>query len=260
MYRWWSKNSFSATLTILALSTTIAIKETQGGTIAEAYYFLIRPFQSQQQLKIQNKLTNARILELEQRVLELERQNQNLKQLLDFSHSQDSAGITAPVIGRSADRWWNQVTLGKGSLDGIEQGYVVMGIGGVVGRVVFVTPHTSRVLLISDPSSGVGAVVSRNRKLGSIRGKDTQTVVMRFFTKVVDIKPGDSIATSPLSNLYPAGLPIGKVKSLNLESTPAPEAEIELSAPIDLLEWVTVIPFEAKPVEDESQSLSLKTK
>lgn len=251
MYRLWSKNSVTATLTILALGTAVAIEQTRGGVIAEAYYFLVKPFQSQQQLKLQNKLTSARILELEQRVNELESQNQNLKQLLDYSRKRDSIRIAAPIIGRSAERWWNQVTLGKGSSDGIKEGYIVTGIGGIVGRVVSVTPHTSRVLLISDPSSRVGAVVSRNRKLGFIRGKDTQTVVMRFFTKVVDVKPGDSIATSPLSHLYPAGLPIGKVKSVNLDSTPAPEAEIQLTAPLELLEWVIVEPFQPSSIEGD---------
>lgn len=183
MYRWWSKNSFQATLTLLALSAALIIRQTQGSAIAEVYYFLVSPFQSQQQLKLVDKLTNARILQLEQRVTELEQQNQNLKQVLDYSQAQQPTGVVAPIVGRSADRWWNQVTLGKGSLDGIEEDYIVMGIGGVIGRVVNVTPHTSRVLLISDPSSRVGAIVSRNRNLGFIRGKNTQTVVLRFLLK-----------------------------------------------------------------------------
>ena len=166
--------------------------------------------------------------------------------MLDYGESQLAEAITAPIIGRSADRWWSQVTLGRGSKDGIKPGYIVMGIGGVVGRVTQVTPHTSRVLLISDPVSRVGTVLSRNRQPGYIQGQDAQTVVMRFFAQVEDIKPGDAIATSALSNLYPPGLPIGRVKSVKSDSSPAPEAEIELTAPIELLEWVVVQPFQPK--------------
>ncbi len=244
MLRWWDKHSRQTILTILALGTTVAIGQTRGLAIAEIYYFLVSPFQSQRQLLLEDRLTNARILELEQRNGELEQQNQKLKQLLDYRDSQTADLITAPIIGRNADRWWNQVILGRGSKQGIKVGYVVMGIGGIVGRVTEVTPHTSRVLLIGDPLSRVGATLSRNRQLGYIQGKNERTVVMHFFTKFTDIQPGDTIVTSALSNLYPPGLPIGKVRSINTDSSPAPEAEIELTAPIELLEWVTVQPFE----------------
>ena len=246
MRRWWDKHSLQTILIVLALGSAWLIKQTHGGQIAEIYYFLTSPFQSKQQLLLEDKLTNARILELEQRISELEQQNNKFRQLLDYVESQPAKTITAPIIGHSADRWWSQVTLGRGSKDGIKQGYVVMGIGGVVGRVIRVTPHTSRVLLISDPVSRVGTVLSRNRQPGFIRGKDAQTVVMRFFAQVEDIKPGDAIATSTLSSLYPPGLSIGRVKSVKSDNSPAPEAEIELTAPIELLEWVIVQPFEPK--------------
>jgi rod shape-determining protein MreC len=207
----------------------------------------VSPFQSKQQLILEDRLTNARILELEQRVAELEQENKQFKQLIDYNNStKQSSPTIAPIIGRSIQGWWHQVTLGKGSKDGIQPGFIVSGIGGVVGRVIEVTPHTSRVALISDPNSRVGAVVSRSRHLGFVQGKDSQTLVMRFFTKVADINPGDAIATSHLSNLYPSGLPIGKVKSVNFDSSSVPEAEIELTAPIGKLEWVVVNSFKPK--------------
>jgi rod shape-determining protein MreC len=245
MIRWWDKHSLQAILTVVALGAAAAIGQSRGSAIAEVYYFLVTPFNSQRQLLLEDRLTNARILELEQRNVELEQQNRQFKQLLDDGGSQTESTL-APIIGRNADRWWHQVTLGRGSKQGIKVGYVVMGIGGIVGRVTEVTPHTSRVLLISDSLSRVGATLSRNRQLGYIQGKDEKTVVMRFFTKVTDIKPGDVVATSALSNLYPSGLPIGKVKSVKTDSSPAPEAEITLTAPIELLEWVTVRPFQPK--------------
>jgi rod shape-determining protein MreC len=71
---------------------------------------------------------------------------------------------------------------------------------------------------------------------------------MHFFNQVADIKPGDEIATSNLSKLYPPGLPIGKVKSKSKSQQPTQEAIteilVELTAPIDILEWVSVQPFQ----------------
>ena len=248
---WWDKYGFRTIIITIALLLAVLIKQTQAAVLSEIYYFITSPFQSQAQLTLEDRLTNARILELEQTVAELQQQNQQLKQLLDFDATQTTKGIIAPVIGRNRDRWWRQVTLGKGSQDKIKPGYIVLGIGGLVGRVTHVTPHTSKVLLISDDISRVGAIMSRNRQPGYVKGQQTSTVVMSFFEQVTDIKPGDTIVTSSLSKLYPAGLPIGKVKSQSPnrdknQKDDASEIEIELTAPIDVLEWVTIQPFEPK--------------
>lgn len=246
MYRWWNKYGWQTTSTILVLVLAWLLKQTEATAIAETYYFLVSPFQSKEQLQLENKLTNARILELEQRLNELEQQNKQFKQLVGSAIAQQKSAITAPIIGRSADLWWNQIVLGRGSKDGVKKGFTVNGIGGVIGRVIQVTPHTSRVLLITDPHSRVGAVITRTRHPGFIQGKNSQTAVMRFFTQVVDVRVDDKITTSALSYLYPEGLPLGKVKSVHLDRGPTPEAEIELNVPIDLLEWVVIQPFTAK--------------
>ena len=245
---WWDKYGFRTTLAVIALSGALLIKQTEAAFFSEIYYFITSPFQSQTQLALEDRLTNARILELEQQVTELEQQNQQLKQLLDYSSNSNATEITAPVIGRSRDRWWNQVTLGKGSQDKIKPGYIVLGIGGLVGRVTHVTPHTSKVLLISDETSRVGAVISRNRSLGYIQGGQSSTVMMNFFERVNNIEPGDAIATSTLSKLYPAGLPIGKIKAPASKKNQDGiiEIEVELNAPINILEWLTVRSFEPK--------------
>jgi len=228
---------------VFALMISFWIKHTQGAFLSEIYYFVVNPFQSQQQLAIEDRLTNARILELEQNISELKQQNQELKQLLNYAELQEGKTIAAPVIGRNRDRWWQRVTLGRGSKDGIKPGYIVMGIGGLVGRVTHVTPHTSKVLLISDTTSRVGTILSRNRQIGYIKGKGSSTVVMHFFDQVIDINPGDDIVTSSLSKLYPSGLAIGKVKATEKNKNATVEVEIELTAPIDILEWVVVQSF-----------------
>lgn len=244
MSRWWDKYGFRAVSLVMALTIALWIKQTQGALLSEVYYFVVSPFQSQTQITLEDRLTNARILELEQSVTELAHENQQLKQLLDYGSTKPEPTIAAPIIGRNRDRWWNRVTLGKGRQDGVKQGYAVVGIGGLVGRITHVTPHTSKVLLISDNTSRVGAILSRNRQFGYIRGQGSSTAIMHFFEQATDIKPGDEIATSSLSKLFPAGLPLGKVKSV--ENNKGVEVEVELSAPIDVLEWVVIQPFESR--------------
>lgn len=246
MSRWWDRYGFRTIIIVVALTVSLWIGQTRAEFLSEVYRFVVEPFQSQNQLVLQERLVNARILELEQRVTELKQQNQQLKQLLNYVEVQTAKTITVPVIGRNRDRWWNRVTLGKGTEAGIQPGYIVMGIGGLVGRVTHVTSHTSKVLLINDPTSRVGAVLSGSRQLGYIEGEGSSTVIMHFFDRVTGIEAGEEVATSTLSSLYPPGLPIGKVKSLKQNEKSLAEVEVELNAPIDVLEWVVVQSFEPK--------------
>jgi rod shape-determining protein MreC len=78
--------------------------------------------------------------------------------------------------------------------------------------------------------------------MGYLRGQAQNRAVMEFFDKVPDVRPGDVVSTSSFSQLFPAGLPVGRVESVDLRKSPAPEAVIELSAPISYLEWVIVAP------------------
>ena len=249
MSRWWDRYGFRTVLIVVSLIAALWIEQTQATFLSEAYYFIVSPFQSQKQLTIEERLINARILELEQRATELEQQNLQLKQLLNYTETQTVKTSAAPVIGRNRDRWWDSITLGKGSENGVLPGYTVMGIGGLVGRVTHVTPHTSKVLLISDNTSRVGAVLTRNRQLGYLEGQGSSTAQMNFFNSVSDIKLGDEISTSNLSKLYPAGLPLGRVKSIEGEAI-----KVELAAPIDVLEWVAVQSFEPKLVVGANSS------
>lgn len=247
--RWWDKHGVTLLLGGLTLSIAWFVRETQGAAIFEAYQLLARPLQTEPTQE--ERLTNAKVLELQQRLVELESQNQKLKDLLNYSKTQKKEGILAPIIGRSAGHWWQQVTLGRGSRDGIKENSTVMAPGGLVGQIVNVTPNTSRVLLISDSTSRVGAVISRSRSMGFIRGEGSNRAVLQFFDKVPDVRRGDVVSTSPVSKLFPAGLPLGRVESVNLDKSPAPEATIELTAPLDALEWVIVYP-QSKTVEEQS--------
>jgi rod shape-determining protein MreC len=239
--RWWDRYAVKTGLIMLALGSAWTIRQTNGALVYETYEFLSKPFQPGPSKTEQ--LADAYVLELQQRVVELENQNEKLRELIDYQ-KQQRPSVLAAVIGRSADHWWHQITLNKGSAEGITEGHMVTGPGGLIGRVVSVSSHTSRVLLITDPTSQVGVKVSRSRSMGVVRGQADGRVVLEFFDKVPDVKPGDVIVTSAYSRLFPKDVPLGRVELINLDKSPAPEAVIQLAAPLNILEWVTVHPFE----------------
>ncbi len=236
-------------LLVLAIAVALFVRQTQGAALAEVYRLLMQPFASAKALQ-QESLVNAKSIELQQQLNELQSENEKLQEMLGFRKSIRQTSIPAPVIGRSGDHWWQQATLGLGSSSGIQENQIVMAPGGIVGYIESVTPNTSRVLLISDSNSQTGVMISRSRATGYMRGIGNNRAVMEFFDKVPDVRKGDAITISNLSKKYPKGLPVGRVESVDLYKSPAPEATIELSAPIRSLEWVLVYP--SPPILDNA--------
>jgi rod shape-determining protein MreC len=246
--RWWEQNGGRTLFVGSLVGGALFIRQTQGAMVTEVYQALSRPFQGAPNK--QETLVNTQMVELQQRLIELQGQNQQFEALLGFAQSTKVQGVPAPVIGRSGSQWWEQITLGRGSADGLAKDQIVMSpssspgqiAGSVVGQVKEVTAHTARVLLISDPGSQLGVTVSRSRATGYLRGQKNNRAVMEFFDKSPDVRKGDPIAVSNLSRKFPKGLPVGRIESVDLGKSPAPEATVELSAPLASLEWVVVFP------------------
>ncbi|MGK7928054.1 MAG: rod shape-determining protein MreC [Spirulina sp.] len=242
--RWWERYGSRLILIGLVLGLALFIRRTQGAIVAEIYFQIVRSFQGNP--PPEERLINARVNELEAQLTEFEKENSKLRELLKYARSQNQSLISAPIVGRSVDHWWEQILLGRGSNNGVQEGYIVTSPGGLVGRVIKVTPNTSRVLLISDPTSKVGAKVSRSGDMGYIQGGTKEKATMVFYEKVPSVKVGDTIVTSPASHLFLPGIAIGKVESVDLEKSPAPEVIVTLTAPIDFLEWVVIHPFKSQ--------------
>ncbi len=271
MKRWWDRYGVLTGLIVLAIGAGMVMRQTNAAPLSELWGLLSRPFVKPDQaasvqpnaLPAQPLLASAKLAEIQQRLVELEAENERLQKVLGLDRQTQGQGITAPVIGRSGDHWWQQATLGLGSDGGIAENQIVMAPGGVVGYVETVTPTTSRILLISDTNSKTGVIVSRSRATGYMKGIGDNRAVMEFFEKVPDVRVGDAIAISNLSQKYPKGLPVGRVESIQLDKSPAPEAKIELSAPISALEWVIVYPSppmfdrapEAKPTSSPKPNI-----
>jgi len=245
--RWWNQYALKAGLVALIIVAALGMRDNGGAVIYEMYRWITRPFHpgpSREAI-----LQSSYAQELQQQLVELESQNRSLRQIVEGDRQPVANGTPAAVIGRSAGDWWQQIVISRGERDGISPDDVVTGPGGLIGRVVAVSANSSRVLLVSDPTSRVGARVSRSRATGYIRGTMGQRVVMEFFDKIPDVKVGDVVVTSAYSKLFPQDVPIGRVVALDLAKSPAPEVTVELTAPLNIVEWVEVIPFEPKAID-----------
>ncbi|OUL32549.1 rod shape-determining protein MreC [Nostoc sp. T09] len=251
--RWWDRKSLQIGLIALLLGSAWVLRETQGTLLLEMYQGVTRPLQILQAGPTpEERLRDARTLELQARIVDLQSQNQKLQNLLGYVEKEpiSSRPLPARVLGRSADHWWQQITLDRGANSGIKEGFIVKAEGGLVGLVESVTPNTSRVLLISDLKSQVGVTISRTSAKGVLRGDSSAEAVLEFYEKVPNVKVGDFVTTSTYSQKFPSGLAVGRIKSLDLKKLPASVAKVELFPPIRSLDWVGVYPKPENPIPE----------
>ena len=223
---------------VLVLLALVAVRLSKGAPFSDAYGLLSRPFwpgSAQQEW-----LSAAERLGDHARLEQLERENRRLRGLLDLPAAQGRR-LQAAVISREPGGGWQQLLLGKGSLQGVGVGDAVVAPGGLIGLVASTTPTTSTVRLLSDPSSRVGVWVGRSRHHGLLSGLGTGRPLLRFLEKDPDVRPGDVIFTSPASTLVPPNLPVGVIQRIDADADPAPEALVQLSAPADAVDWVQVL-------------------
>ena len=215
-----------------------AVRLSKGAAVNDAYALLSRPFwpgtaQSEW-------LRSAQDLDRQTRLQQLEADNRRLRGLLDLDRAAGAAALSAPVISRQAGGWWQQLVIGRGGLQGVRGGDAVLAPGGLLGRVASVTPTTVAVVLLTDPSSRIGVWVGRVRHHGLLVGAGTSRPMLRFIERDVGVRPGDVVTTSPASTLLPPNLTIGVVQRVNEQAVPAPEAVVQLSAPVQAVDWVQV--------------------
>lgn len=143
---------------------------------------------------------------------ETEQENARLRRLLALRERLPLATLSGEVIGREAGGWVRALTINQGSRSGIAQQTPVIVPEGLVGRVVQVRTGASVVQLLNDPNSTVGAAVQRTRTPGLVEGDAGGVLRFKFMARDgTQVGPGDLIVTSGLGNLFPKGLPVGRV-------------------------------------------------
>lgn len=173
-------------------------------------------------------------------------ENERLKGLLGLKEQTGYQQVSARVIARDPSGWFNTVTIDRGSSSGIELNMPVVTYGGIVGRVVALSPWTAQVMMITDEKAAAGAIVARlgdSGALGSVRGSGTSGLIeMRYVSGLQKVNVGDYILTTGQDNIYPAGLNVGEVVQVKPgTATQSHEIFIKPGAKLDQLEEVAVL-------------------
>ncbi|MBF0913196.1 MAG: rod shape-determining protein MreC, partial [Atopobium sp.] len=134
--------------------------------------------------------------------------------LLDLKNTYNLQSTGARVISGSTDSFNNTITIDKGTSSGLAVGMPVVDSGGVIGQIIECGPTTSTVRLITDEKSGVAAMVQSSRAQGMLMGSASRQITLNLINTNQKVAVGDTVVTSGLGGVFPKGLPLGKVTSV----------------------------------------------
>lgn len=166
--------------------------------------------QTLSELKAENEQLRARNVELEEAAQSVERL-QGLLELQDVNNLQSTA---AHIISGAGDSWSSTVTIDKGTTSGVSVGMPVTSASGIIGQIVECGPTTSTVRLITDESSSVSAMLQTSRLQGMLDGTVGDQLRLSLIPTDGEVSVGDVVVTSGLGGVFPKGLPLGEVTSV----------------------------------------------
>ena len=149
--------------------------------------------------------------------------------------------MAAQVIGSSGSDLSRIIYIDKGEKSGIERDMAVITADGIVGKVLLVYPSVAQVLLISDQSSGVGALLEKSRLQGVLRGTANGEVVLERVMSDEQVVPGETVLTSGGDQIFPKGLPVGTVTKVSTGKDLFLNIKIRPAADLSKLEEVLVL-------------------
>ena len=201
-------------------------------------YFYLRGVRAENR-ELKEQIEQMRLQQV--RLSEDAAQAQRLQTLLSFKEQFVSKTVAAQVIGSSGSDMSRVVYIDKGENAGIGRDMAVITADGVVGKVLVAYPSVSQVLLISDQSSGVGAILDKSRLQGVLRGAANGEVMLERVMSDEQVAVGDTVLTSGGDQIFPKGLPVGTVSRVGNGKDLFLNIKIKPAANLSKLEEVLVL-------------------
>ena len=205
-------------------------------------------------LKLQEEV--SRLLLANAQLETLFEENKRLNTALELSEQKKWKGIWAKIAYREPSRR-GTVIVDKGLQDGVALRSPVISIQegqfGLVGKVIEVSPATSKILLSSDEDFSVAAFLSQSKKEGLALGDAKGTMLIKYITLGQDLTEGEKVYTSVSSAIFPEGILIGYLGSANTQKTEDSFITAHIVPAVDshLLNEVLILPALNLPLGDE---------
>lgn len=139
---------------------------------------------------------------------------QRVEALAGFQSHNPSKMIGARVTGNTGGQGSRSLLIDRGTASGIRKGMAVVTPDGIVGRVSAVYPFASQVLAITDPGFAAGVESQNNHVHGVVRGLGNESARVEYIPTGQKVEVGELFFTSGEDRVFPKGLRVGKVTSV----------------------------------------------
>lgn len=162
----------------------------------------------------QFKETLERVSLLKNRNAMLEYENKKLNTLLHIPEIPEDGMLTAPCIGSKIISYRQVLFIRAGSEEGVKRKQPVFHNNQIIGQIDRVTPHASRVLLISDEKSRVPVCFSNSDSEGILTGDGNGNLIIAYRNNVGPIAEGEKVFTTGYDGVFPANKYVGHVSRI----------------------------------------------
>lgn len=181
---------------------------------------------------------NTRLLMVSDKARALEIENKLLSDLLNYTPPPEATYLTARVIAEEGDAFSHSIIAYTGHNENVKKGQVVMSDIGVIGRVDKVGKMYSKIILITDINSKIPVMVERTRVRGILSGDNTSVPKMIFIPLSAELTVGDRVITSGVAGVFPPGLPIGKISTIEKNNV-----KIKTFGNLERLEYIKIVDY-----------------
>lgn len=200
---------------------------------------LLRDFQSYQRLAAQNQELRSELRRMQtwkEAALQLEQENARLLDLNKVRLDPRLTYVTGVVLADSGSPFRQSVLLNVGARDGLVEGWATMDGIGLVGRISGLGENTARVILLTDTSSRIPAVIQPSGQRAIIAGDNSSAPPIDFLENPDLVRPGDRVISSGDGGVFPEGLLIGQIAA-----DPSGRLRVRLAADFERLEFLRVL-------------------
>lgn len=186
---------------------------------SQASWQKLAAHQDEHALLLQAQQENQELRAQVQLLGHFQAENRRLRMLMDSLLDVTDPVLIAELSDTSIDGYRELVTLNKGTQDGVYVNQAVIDPYGLVGQVVEVFAHESRVMLITDTRSRVPVYVARTQQRTLVFGSTGYgSLEMPALRADSDIQVGDRLVSSGLGGIYPRGYPVAEVTAVERDS------------------------------------------
>jgi rod shape-determining protein MreC len=145
---------------------------------------------------------------------EIRRENIRLHEIIEFQPPPGYTLIPARVMAVTGARLPIGATINRGSIDGVKVNQPIINQFGLIGRVTSVESQMASIQILSDPANRVAVRLSQSREMGIVRYDPARGFMMDNFPTAGTITEGDTVVSSGLGGVYPAGMMVGRVVTI----------------------------------------------